>query len=274
MKASTDRTERRPPGIAGLFSDAERKELFRKYLMFLGWVEIFILLACWFYQTGNQGYDRYGPIEIAFPWKAYFLLAFLAPVAITFLVGIVIVAFNKYIDVPASEGEDAPGALMANRTQGFQRLHHLLNWLQHVPFLGLLLLLGVSAALFYRLDDILTFFATVGEQSGKIALASVGILICLAVAFGLILIFLNYRLRKASMEYQYKTEVAEKFGLVILDDNTVLNSQGKLLVRGKKFKGVAPLLGENAPGSDSEEGGSSSSTGNLPARTVDLETSS
>ena len=40
------------------------------------------------------------------------------------------------------------------------------------------------------------------------------------------------------MEYQYKTQVAEKFGLVILEDNTVLNSSGKLLVNGRKFKQV------------------------------------
>jgi len=43
------------------------------------------------------------------------------------------------------------------------------------------------------------------------------------------------------MEYQYRSEVAERFGLIILDDMTVLNREGHLLINGKKRK-EAPLM--------------------------------
>ena len=43
-------------------------------------------------------------------------------------------------------------------------------------------------------------------------------------------------------QYQYKSQVAERFGLIILEDNTVLDRDGKLLVNGKKWKSAVPLL--------------------------------
>ena len=88
MKTSSNTTARPRHGIAALFDDFERKELFKKYLIFLGWIEIFIFASCWLYNIGNDGYDKYGPVEAPFPWRAYFLISFLAPVAITFLMGI------------------------------------------------------------------------------------------------------------------------------------------------------------------------------------------
>ena len=115
-------------------------------------------------------------------------------------------------------------------------MSRLVAWVRKLPFLALLLLLGLSVAFFYKLDAIGTLIGTIGERSVKIVLTSLGVILLLASIFALILIVLNYRLRKSAMEYQYKAQVAEKFGLVILEDNTVLNSSGKLLVNGKKFK--------------------------------------
>ena len=87
-------------GIAALFDDSERKELLRKYLYFLGWVELLILAVCYLYRLGDGVYDSFGPVEQSFPWKAYFLISFLAPIAISFLIGTVIVGFNKYFGEP------------------------------------------------------------------------------------------------------------------------------------------------------------------------------
>jgi hypothetical protein len=290
----TDKPDNKLRGIAGLYTESERKEIFRKYLIFLAWVEIGIFVVCWLYQLGVDGYDRYGPVEIPFPWRVYFLLAFLTPVAITFLLGIVIVGFNKYFtDVELNAAQTAapfagdksaagspyslyfdgvqPAAPSAGDKSGnFYKLHSLVNWFQHVPFLGLLLLLGVAVGFFYKLETFLSFFASVGEQSFRILLISLSILIAIACVFGLILIFFNYRLRKTSMEYQYKSEVAERLGLIILDDNTVLNKEGKLLVKGKRSKGVVPILPEET--SQETEEKPQPSSGNVPAP-ADLKTS-
>ena len=53
MNAASEKSKSLP-GIAALFDDMERKDIFRKYLYFLGWVELGILLTCWLYQIGDR----------------------------------------------------------------------------------------------------------------------------------------------------------------------------------------------------------------------------
>jgi len=224
-------------GIAALFDDMERKNLFRKYLYFLCWVELGILLTCWLYQIGDSGRDG----ESTFPWRLYFLIAFLAPIAITFITGTVVVGFNRYFAEPEQECAESE-TVESVETGRVQQLTRMVAWIQKLPFLALLLLLGVVVAFFYKLDAIVALVGNVGEKSVKIVLTSLIVILLAASIFALILIVLNYRLRKTAMEYQYKAQVAEKLGLVILEDNTVLNSSGRLLVNGRKFKKAVPQL--------------------------------
>ena len=233
-------------GIAALFDDFERKELFRKYLFFLGWVELLILAACYLSRLGGGGYDSYGPVEQSFPWKAYFLISFLAPVAISFLIGTVIAGFNNYFgdsdsaaQSTARDGSEETSEALSGKAY---KLQLWIKWLQRLPFLGLLLLLTAVVLFFYKMDAFLAFVASVGEQTVRIVLMSGAVLLGIASIFALILVILNYQLRKKSMAYQYRNEVAERFGLIILDDNTVINSEGRLLIQGKKWKSSVPLL--------------------------------
>ena len=223
-------------GIGALFSDMERKDLFRKYLYFLGWIELGILITCWLYQVSDAG-------QSTFPWRLYFLIAFLAPIAITFLTGTIVVGFNKYFAENDEESQDFKDhASEAAGSGRIERLGRMVALVQRLPFLALLLLLGVAVAFFYKLSAIVSLAGNIGGKSVEILLISLGVILLLAAIFGLILIILNYRLRKAAMEYEYKSQVAEKFGLVILEDNTVMNSSGKLLVNGAKFKKTARFL--------------------------------
>jgi hypothetical protein len=270
MKKSTESAKKPLRGIAALFDDFERKQLFHKYLFFLGWLEIAIFAICWLYQLGDRGHDRFGPIEIPFPWKAYFLISFLTPVAITFLLGVVIVGFNKYFSESDSVGETEKDS-HGHKGDGAGRIHKLnklVNWLQQLPYLGLLLLLGVSMGVVYKLDAILDFITSVGSKSVQILLISVAVLTALAAVLGVILIVLNFQLRKRSMAYEYKKEVAERFGLIILEDNSVLDSNGRLLVQGKKWKDTVPLLPAETAQSDQKQ-----KTGNPIPRPVDIEVS-
>ena len=255
MKKPPEATSSSLRGIASLFDDFERKELFKKYLFFLGWIELLILGACWIYQLGSGSHDQYGPVDLPFPWKSYFLIAFLTPVAITFLVGMIIVGFNKYF-AEAEPARERSGTApfddtQLNTTGRLASLQRVVSWVQKLPFLALLLLLTVAVALFYKLDAILLFVGAVGEKSVKIILFSAIGLVAIISVFLLILIVLNFQLRKKSMDYQYRSEVAERFGLIILDDMTVLNNEGKLLVAGKKGRGALPLLpaqtGDHSP---------------------------
>jgi hypothetical protein len=246
MKQATEPSKPSLQGIASLFDDFERKELFKKYLFFLGWVEIFILGTCWVYHLGNGTPDQHGLVSLSFPWNVYFLVAFLAPVAITFLLGVVIVGFNRYFSEPEQPGEipisRKTEELQPEETGHLATLHRMVSWVQKLPFLGLLVLLALSVAFLYKLGDILAFLGNVGEKTVTVILFSAIGLVAIVSVFVIILIFLNFHLRKKAMDYQYRSEVAERFGLVILDDATVLNSEGKLLVTGKKVKGASPRL--------------------------------
>jgi hypothetical protein len=144
----------------------------------------------------------------------------------------------------------------------------MVMWLRRLPFLGLLLLLGVVVGFFYKLDRIVGLIGSIGEKSVKILLVSAAVILVLVSFFALILLILNYQLRKRAMEYRYKSQVAERFGLIILEDNTVLNSQGKLLVNGRKWKDAVQLLPEpQKTDNPSENSGSVT----IP-RPIDLET--
>jgi hypothetical protein len=265
MNAASEKSPKGLRGIAALYDDMERKNIFRKYLYFLGWVELGILLTCWLYQIGDSG-----QAEPVFPWRLYFLIAFLAPVAITFLLGTIVAGFNRYFAEP-EQAEPVEPEFEAGENAGvgkIQQLSRMVALVQKLPFLALLLLLGLSVAFFYKLDAIGALIGSVGERSVKIVLISLGVILLLASIFALILIILNYRLRKSAMEYQYKSQVAERFGLVILEDNTVLNSSGKLLVNGRKFKHANKLLPELPRESESTEDPCSGSA----SRPADLET--
>ncbi len=246
MNNSTEPSKPSLHDIASLFDDFERKELFKKYLFFLGWMEVLIFAACWVYQLGSGGHDQYGPIDLPFPWKTYFLVAFLAPIAITFLIGVVIAGFNKYFSEAEQTEElstaQKPADPLTEGTGRLATLNRVVSWVQKLPFLALLLLLAVSVALFYKLDVILAFVGNVGEKTVRIVLFFAIGLVAVISIFLLVLIVLNFKLRKKSMEYQYRSEVAERFGLIILDDMTVLNREGQLLINGKKRKEALPLL--------------------------------
>ncbi|MEJ5300919.1 MAG: hypothetical protein WHS38_08015 [Thermodesulforhabdaceae bacterium] len=229
--------------FSDLFNAEERKELFRKYLYFLGWLELLIFVGCWIYQLGSETVDRTGAAaDIPFPWRAYFTIAFLSPILITFIIGVIIAAFNRYmIDrEPDQNAADTHNNAQTEIATKHPRLTRMVKQLQHVPFLGLLLLLGLGVVALYNLDTILTVIGTIGEKTVKISLIFIVGILALISIFAMTLIILNYKLRKKSMEYRFRSEMAERFGLIILEDNTVLNHEGKLLVQGKKWKKAIP----------------------------------
>jgi len=47
--------------------------------------------------------------------------------------------------------------------------------------------------------------------------------------FGVVRLILNYKLRKKNMEYDYKREVMDRLGIAILDERTMIDSQGQMV---------------------------------------------
>lgn len=210
-------------GVASLFSQVEIKHFLKNYLIFIGIVEALIFFVSFIGQLG--------PETKGFPWKSYFFAAFIIPVAITFLLGIFVAGFNKYLygqnplydENAFTEDPDAGKATL--RTQAFLRT------IRQLPFLFILVLLGLGAGIVYKIEDIFAFIARFGEKSAQYLLVSLGVLLAVGAFFAIIWMVLNYKLQKKAIDFrhQYKNEVIRRLGLVILDDDTVLNQEGEIL---------------------------------------------
>jgi len=215
----------KPKTISQLFSDMERKSILKQYLIFMGIIEICIFLFCWFYQMGTQDYDRFGPVDIPFPWRIYFLLAFLTPVVITFLVGIFLVAFNKYM------ADQDSRIISGNKETEIARskFESVVQTLLNLPFLFSLFLVGIGAGIIYRIDDIVNYLQRLGEQSVQFLLILICTTLGIGTLFGLTWMIFTYKLKKKSMEYEFKSHIMEKFGIAVLEDNTMLTRSGHLI---------------------------------------------
>jgi hypothetical protein len=221
-------------GVASLFDDYEIKDLFRRYIQLLIVVEVLIFLVCWVYQLGIDEVAVTGkPVDIPFPWKAYFLVSFSAPVAVTFLVGIVVVAFNSFL-----YGQKGRPVFKETQGDGFAgKVVSAANFCFQLPFLLTLLLLGVFIGIVFNLGLITDYLARFGEAASKVILIGLGGVLAAGTIFGVVRMILNYKLRKKNMEYDYKREVMDRLGIAILDERTMIDSQGKML--GSKNMDVA-----------------------------------
>ncbi len=212
-------------GVAQLFNDTQLKTYFVNYLHFIVAIEMLIfLISC-------VGY--LGAVSSPFPWKFYFYVAFLTPIAITFLLGIFILAFNKYVfgknplhdTVTTREiGEPASEKLTI-------RLQTLLSYSRQIPFLLILFLLVLGSLIFYYLDAILLFLAGVGEKALQYLLIAAAVILISGVIISVVWLLVNYKLRVKMMEqqYQYKNDVMERMEMLIMDDNTVISKDGKII---------------------------------------------
>lgn len=222
-------------GVASLFDDYEIKDLFRRYVQLLIVIEVLIFLVCWVYQLGIDEVAVTGkPVDIPFPWKAYFLVSFAAPLATTFLVGIVVVAFNSFLygqrGAPIFKEDGSDGAS--------SRLARIANFCFQLPFLLTLLLLGILLGVVYNMNEILLFLGRFGEAAARVLLIGLGCVLVAGTIFGVVRMVLNYKLRKKNMEYEYKREVMERLGIAILDERTMIDSQGQVV--GAKQIDVSP----------------------------------
>ena len=217
--------KQQPRGLASLFEQRELKDLFQTYLVTLCVIEGFIFFVSFLSQLG--------PEAAPFPWKACFFAAFTVPLAITFLLGVIVISFDRYIFGHHGISEEASEFMQnaAAARSKIQKLHAFLYVVRQAPFLlGLLALVALSG-IAYKLDAILAVVGHVGERTAHYLFIGLAVLMAVGVVVGLIWIFLNYNLRKKAMEfeYQYKKDVVEKTGLVFIGGDRVMDNQGRLL---------------------------------------------
>ena len=208
-------------GIANLFDKTELKSFILNYLIILMVIEGLIFFVCFVIHLSSP--------DAAFPWRPYIFASFIAPVAITFMFGVVILFFNKYLyDYSHSTSKDLAAGFGGDLSSP-SKLQVALNITRQVPFLLGLLMLVLAAGIIYKIDDILIFIGHAGERAAFYLLASLGVLLGVAAVFAMVWMYLSYRLRREKLnhQYQYRRDVAERLGLVILDDNSVFDREGK-----------------------------------------------
>ena len=209
------------PKIADYFTKSDRKKLFFDYLKLIGILEIVIFIVVALWATD----DKYHRVYTPFPWRQYLFVAFAFPVIFTFLMGIVITGFNYFMGAEEpSEGAEGAG----------DGLGAIVSQMRRLPYLALLFLLIVTILGLYNMDHIMSWVSSLGQQTFTFlsyALAVLGALVAVYMAFFL---FFKYRLNKKHMQYQYYSDISNKYGLIILDDQTVLHKNGDLLVQGPR----------------------------------------
>ncbi len=211
-------------GVASTFDRLELKNFFVNYLTIMLVVEGLIFFFCFVNHLATQ--------SPAFPWKPYLFATFITPIAITFVFGLIILTFNKYFFKgavsEAAEGAAFYSGLSMNKgdrlTAFFQVVHRL-------PFLLSLLLLIAATAVAYKLDAIALYAAQAGAATAQyLFFTLIGVMLVAAIGIGVWMI-LSYRLRqnKLTSSHQYRMQLMDQFGMLLLDDGTMLDKDGKVV---------------------------------------------
>jgi len=224
----SESSRKKQRGVATLFDTGELKKYFKNYLILIGIAELFIFFVSFVGQLG--------PDNVPFPWRSYFFAAFIIPIAITFILGLCIMGFNSYLygDTPVPDNNVIAFPQDAQQKGYLYKFQVLLYSIRQIPLLLGLILLGLCAGIIYKIDDIMLFIGHAGEKTAQYLLLALAVLLAVAAVFIIIWMVLNYKLRKKSMAYQYRyrSDVVQHTGLIILDDQTVLDNEGNLMTHG------------------------------------------
>jgi hypothetical protein len=219
-------------GIAGILKKTEIKEYFDTLFILIGGIEFVIFIA---HFIGSMGADK-GP----FPWKQYFFVSFMAPVVLMFIIGLIVIGFNYYLygsQRSAFDLEESPfvGAKMKRFGHSFKFLFSII---QQVPVLAGLFILGIGSVVLFKLDVILKVLGHIGEKTAFYLFILLCVLVTGALIFLIFWLYWQFKLQKFNMqrEWEYKQKVIETSGLIILDDNTVLNKEGDVISYDKVMK--------------------------------------
>lgn len=197
-----------------LHDPGEKKYIFNSFLVFVVLVELIILGATIIWQL-DEGWFGGEVRVIPFPWQEYLVVAFLAPIVMIFLFGIIIRGFDLLNAAPAGDGDDGSRPL--------RRLQHRFSLVTYL--MGLLLVMAFLYG-FLHPEKVLRYLKALFSLLGLWGTYLVIGIIALSMLYFPISLILRYRLAKQAMEYQYLLLLAERHG-VIVDRET-----GRLIAAG------------------------------------------
>jgi hypothetical protein len=185
------------------YDPLEKRYVFNSFLVVVGLVEVLILVFTLVWQM-DEGIFTGHPKVILFPWKQYLLAAFVAPIALLFLFGVIIQGFEM---LGGGSPADTPGAARGQWGARLRRIRYLLGLLAFI-ILVIFLVQGRAAL---ALVTTAVKFIGLGGSYGIVGL------LALALLYLPLRLWLRYRLQKQAMEYQYLLTLAERHGVVVVD---------------------------------------------------------
>jgi hypothetical protein len=185
------------------YDPLEKRYVFNSFLVVVGLVEVLILVFTLVWQM-DEGIFTGEPKVILFPWKPYLLAAFVAPIALLFLFGVIIQGFEM---LSGNSPADPAGAPRGKWSARLRRIPYLLGLLAFI-ILVIFLVQGRAAL---ALVTATVKFIGLGGSYGLVAL------LALALLYLPLRLWFRYRLQKQAMEYQYLLTLAERHGVVVVD---------------------------------------------------------
>jgi hypothetical protein len=185
------------------YDPLEKRYVFNSFLIVVGLVEILILVFTLIWQMDENIFTDH-PVIIPFPWTEYLLAAFVAPIALLFLFGVVLQGFELLCrEAPAGPANPKLGP-WGHR---LWRLRYLFGLLAFMAFLVLVI---KGKVIFPWLAAAIKF---IGLGGAYVLVA----LLALAFLYLPLRLWLRYRLQTKAMEYQYLLTLAERHGVVLVD---------------------------------------------------------
>ena len=230
-------------GLAAAFEPAEVKKLFFSYLITVLSVEGVIFFLCYINLLVTDSHS--------FPWKPYLFGSFIAPIATTFIFGLILLIFNRFFfnQSPPSVENLRSVPLDFGLGKG-DRITFFLQIVHRLPILFSMVLLIAATALAYNLDVIVIYMAQVGASTARyLFFTLIGVLVVVAIGIAVWMV-LSYRLRQKSMQtgHQYRMQLMEQFGMVLLEDGTMINQEGEVVYQ----QDVATSIPYSEPAKDVE----------------------
>ncbi|MEJ2672127.1 MAG: hypothetical protein P8168_07990, partial [Deltaproteobacteria bacterium] len=185
------------------YDPLEKRYVFNSFLVVVALVEILILVFTLFWQM-DEGIFTNHPKVIPFPWSQYLLAAFIAPIALVFLFGVIIQGFDLLCQESPTDSPDASPGKWGVR---FRRLRYLLGLL--IFMMVLVFALQGKAAL----SLVAAAIKSIGLGGSYVLIG----LLALALLYLPLRLWLRYRLQTKAMEYQYLLTLAERHGVVVVD---------------------------------------------------------
>jgi hypothetical protein len=182
------------------YDPLEKRYVFNSFLVVVGLVEILILVFTLIWKIDFDAmFANEVRAAVPFPWKEYLLAAFIAPIALLFLFGLIIQGFEVLGQGTPETGPGGP------RWARLGRWRYLLGLL---AFMAALVLFLHGKTVFYLLSATIKF---IGLGGSYVLIA----LLALALLYLPLRLWLRYRLQKQAMEYQYLLTLAERHGVVV-----------------------------------------------------------